>query len=199
MGRTTASGYYSTTIVRFTTASGDNAFALGNYVSANSHKGAFAFGDHSTLSTPTINDADNQMMMRFAGGYKLYGDASAAVGAQLAPGGSSWSTISDVRKKENFTPVNGEDFLNKISGFKLTSWNYKGQDPKLFRHYGPMAQDFYAAFGKDNYGTVGNDTTISQADMEGVSFVAIQALVKRIEELLNKNEKMQQEIDALKA
>jgi hypothetical protein len=62
-----------------------------------------------------------------------------------------------------------------------------------------MAQDFYAAFGKDNYGTVGNDTTISQADMEGVSFVAIQALVKRTEQILNKNEKMQQEIDALKA
>jgi len=104
-----------------------------------------------------------------------------------------------VRKKENFAPVNGEDFLNKIAGFKLTSWNYKGQDPKQHRHYGPMAQDFYAAFGNDSYGTVGNDTTISQADMEGVSFVAIQALVKRTEELLNKNEKMQQEIDVLKA
>jgi hypothetical protein len=97
-----------------------------------------------------------------------------------------------VRKKENFAPVNGEDFLNKISGFKLTSWNYKGQNPKQHRHYGPMAQDFYAAFGKDNYGTVGNDTTISQADMEGVSFVAIQALVKRTEEL-------QKEVATLKA
>ncbi len=187
----TASGNYSTAMGGGN-ATGSNTVAIGSKVSTNGNEGAFAFGDHSSVSTPTNNDATNQMMMRFAGGSKLYSDASATVGTQLAPGGSSWSTISDVRKKENFTPVNGEDFLNKITGFKLTSWNYKGQDPKLFRHYGPMAQDFYAAFGKDNYGTVGNDTTISQADMEGVSFVAIQALVKRAEEL-------QTEVATLKA
>ena len=128
--------------------------------------------------------------MRFAGGYKLYSDAYAYVGSQLAPGDNSWSTISDVRKKENFVPVNGEEFLNKIAKFSLTSWNYKGQNPKEYRHYGPMAQDFYAAFGKDSYGTVGNDTTISQADMEGVSFVAIQALEKRTRD-------QQQQIEAL--
>jgi hypothetical protein len=116
------------------------------------------------------------------------------VGASLAPGANSWSTISDVRKKENFVPVNGEDFLKKISGFNLTSWNYKGQDARAYRHYGPMAQDFYAAFGRDSYGTVGNDTTISQADMEGVSFVAIQALEKRTQEI----EKLKAEIALLK-
>ncbi len=187
----TASGNYSTAMGGGL-ASGINTTAIGSDVSTNSHEGAFALGDHSSVGSPTLNDADNQMMMRFAGGYKLYSDASATVGTQLAPGGSSWSTISDVRKKENFAPVNGEDFLNKIAGFKLTSWNYKGQDPKQHRHYGPMAQDFYAAFGRDNYGTVGNDTTISQADMEGVSFVAIQALVKRTEQL-------QKEVAALKA
>jgi hypothetical protein len=115
-----------------------------------------------------------------------------SVGVQLTAGGNSWSTISDVRKKENFAPVNGEEFLKKIAKFNLTSWNYKGQDVKQFRHYGPMAQDFYAAFGKDSYGTVGNDTTISQADMEGVSFVAIQALERRTRE-------QQKEIDELKA
>ncbi len=49
-----------------------------------------------------------------------------------------------------------------------------------------MAQDFYAAFGKDSYGAVGNDTTIAQADMDGVSFIAIQALEKRTAELQKK-------------
>ncbi len=69
-----------------------------------------------------------------------------------------------------------------------------------------MAQDFYAAFGKDSHGTVGNDTTISQADMEGVSFIAIQALVKRTEELQAKvsvleasNNKLTSENNQLKA
>ncbi|GAA4466361.1 hypothetical protein GCM10023093_20390 [Nemorincola caseinilytica] len=170
-------------------ANGANSLALGAHVTA-MHEGSFAFGDHSSSYPGTATTSDNQMMMRFAGGYKLYSDADATVGAQIAPGGNSWSTISDRRKKENFTVVNGEEFLDKISKFRLTSWNYKGQDPKLYRHYGPMAQDFYAAFGHDKYGTVGNDTTINQADMEGVSFVAIQALEKRTRD-------MQAEIDRL--
>jgi uncharacterized small protein (DUF1192 family) len=46
-----------------------------------------------------------------------------------------------------------------------------------------MAQDFYAAFGRDGYGTIGNDTTINQADMEGVTFTAVQALEKRTQEI----------------
>jgi septal ring factor EnvC (AmiA/AmiB activator) len=46
-----------------------------------------------------------------------------------------------------------------------------------------MAQDFYAAFGKDEYGTIGNDTTINSADFAGVSFIAIQALEKRTQEI----------------
>ena len=150
---------------------------MGSGVSTNSHDGAFALGDD--WGTSSFNDADNQMMMRFVGGYKLYTNGGSTLGVMVSPGGTSWSSISDKRKKENFLPVNGEEFLNKISKFELTSWNYKTQDPKLFRHYGPMAQDFYAAFGQDKMGVIGNDTTIAQADMEGVSFIAVQALENR--------------------
>jgi hypothetical protein len=185
---TTASGLSSTSMGSYTTASGNYSTALGNYVSTDGRVGSFAIGDRSSFGTTHSNDTTHQMMMRFSNGYKLYSDADATIGAQIAPGGNSWATISDVRKKENFTAVDGEAFLNKIAKFNLTSWNYKGQDPKSFRHYGPMAQDFYAAFGKDSYGTVGNDTTINQADMEGVSFVAIQALIKRTEELQKENQ-----------
>ena len=53
-----------------------------------------------------------------------------------------------------------------------------------------MAQDFYAAFGKDKYGTIGNDTTINSADFAGVSFIAIQALEKRTELLQKENEEL---------
>ncbi|MEO7308964.1 MAG: hypothetical protein ABIX01_01090 [Chitinophagaceae bacterium] len=48
-----------------------------------------------------------------------------------------------------------------------------------------MAQDFYAAFGKDKYGTIGNDSSINQADFLGINFIAIQALEKRTTELKN--------------
>jgi hypothetical protein len=186
------------------TAGGEASSAFGANVGTGTHIGAFAIGDRSSNPVTTMfayneNDADNQMMMRFAGGYKLYSNPEATVGTQLAPGSNAWSTISDRRKKENFAVVDGEAFLKRIAKMELTSWNYKGQDPKQHRHYGPMAQDFYAAFGNDGVGTVGNDTTINQADMEGVSFVAIQALERRTTELMKRVAELEGENKGLKA
>jgi len=59
------------------------------------------------------------------------------------------------------------------------AYNYKGQDAKQFRHYGPVAQDFYAAFGHDAVGTVGTPTTITSGDLDGILMLATQALEKR--------------------
>jgi hypothetical protein len=83
---------------------------------------------------------------------------------------------SDRTKKENFQPVDGAEVLRKIRSFELTSWNYIGHDPKQFRHYGPMAQDFYAAFGNDEVGTIGTETTINSGDLSGILMSAVQAL-----------------------
>ncbi|GAC1422599.1 MAG: hypothetical protein NVSMB67_19610 [Flavisolibacter sp.] len=178
-----ARGDYSTAIGYIANAFFAGSFALGTYVISNA-PGAFTIGDGTSGSQGlfTNNDVPNQMMMRFNGGYKLYSDYG-YIGMQLAPNSNAWSQISDKRKKEKFVPINGEDFLSKIDRFKMVSWNYKGQDSKTFRHYGPMAQDFYAAFGKDKYGTIGNDTLINQADFLGINFIAIQALEKRTNEL----------------
>jgi hypothetical protein len=175
---TEAFGDFSTAMGHFTTASGNYSTAMGNYVSTNNQEGSFVIGDKS--ATTVMNSANpNNFRARFAGGYKLFTSANLSTGCTLFAGDNAWTTGSDVRTKENFAEVNGEDFLKKISGFHLTSWNYKTQNPSTFRHYGPMAQDFYAAFGKDKYGTIGNDTTINSADFAGVSFIAIQALEKR--------------------
>lgn len=127
-------------------ADGNNSVAIGNG-STNSKTGSFVLGYGNTL---VKNNVNNEMAMVFIGGYRLYTDAMATVGVYLAPNGNAWQVTSDVNKKENFAPVNGEDFLQKISKMNLTSWNYKGQDPKTLRHYGPMAQDFYKAFGQDS-------------------------------------------------
>jgi chromosome segregation ATPase len=43
----------------------------------------------------------------------------------------------------------------------------------------PHSAGFYAAFGKDEFGTIGNDTTINSADFDRVNLIAIQALEKR--------------------
>lgn len=184
-----ASGNTSLAFGQSIIASGDNSVALGSDVSTNSQAGAFCFGDRNSGNVMTAS-ATNQMSMRFQGGYRLFTNSAASVGAVMAAGGNSWASVSDKRKKENFAEVNGEDFLAKISTFKLTSWNYIGQDAKIFRHYGPMAQDFFAAFGKDEFGVIGNDTTIASADFDGVNFIAIQALEKRTNALKIENEQL---------
>jgi hypothetical protein len=178
-------------------ASGDYTVALGSGVWTNDKKGSFIFGDHGGGSL--TNDVDNQMVMRFSGGYKFFSNGVASLGVSLAPGANSWAIMSDINKKENFIPVNGEDFLQKIASLNLTSWNYKGQDPKTFRHYGPMAQDFFRAFGKDSLGTIGTDTTINQADFDGVNLIAIQALVKRTDTLLQTHKDLLIELLNIKA
>ncbi len=177
----TASAAYSTAIGYINTASGIYSSAFGGYISTNGQPGAFIFGDNSTT---TITDAvaSNSFTSRFAGGYRLFTNSALSTAVVLAAGGNSWSSVSDVNRKENFESVNGEDFLHKISKMPLTTWNYKGQDVKSFRHYGPMAQDFYKAFGHDALGEIGCDSLINQQDFLGVNLIAIQALEKRTSE-----------------
>src|SRR5262245_32610242 len=98
----------------------------------------------------------------------------------------AFTAVSDKTQKENFQSVDGEEVLGKIRGFELSSWNFIGHDPKEFRHYGPMAQDFYAAFGHDEVGQIGSETTINSGDMAGILMIAVQALEKRTAELRQK-------------
>ena len=97
-----------------------------------------------------------------------------------------FTASSDKTQKENFQPVDGEAVLGKIRGFELSSWNFIGHDPKQFRHYGPMAQDFFAAFGQDGVGQIGSETTINSGDLAGILMIAVQALEKRTAELKQK-------------
>jgi len=173
---------YSVAIGNFVTASGEYSTAIGNYVSTSGFEGAFAMGDHSTNVTMSSFVA-NGFRTRFAGGYRLFTNSAATIGALLNANANSWAVLSDMRLKENFLPVDGESFLQKIAAMPQFTWNYKGQDVKTLRHYGPMAQDFYAAFGNDAFGEIGCDTVINQQDFIGVNFIAIQAMEKRTTQL----------------
>jgi hypothetical protein len=137
------------------------------------------------------------MTMRFAHGYRLFTDSAASVGASLAPGGSSWGTISDSTKKTNYVKADGDYFLSSLAKLRLGSWNYKSQDAKQYRHYGPMAQEIYHWFGHDGKGTIGCDTLLASADMDGIMMICLQALEKRttalnsaLEELKTEKEKV---------
>ncbi|GAB4017073.1 tail fiber domain-containing protein [Spirosoma koreense] len=198
-----ATGGYSTAMGYTVNASGDNSMAFGTYVSTGGYTGSFILGDYvPNASTLYTNSAFAQLMMRFSGGYMLYTTApsnqNSAIGVKLAAGGNAWTTISDSTRKEHFRKANGALFLRKIAGMRLGSWNYKGQDARLYRHYGPMAQDFFAAFGHDQLGTIGEDKSINQADFDGVNLIAIQALIKEVEKLEAENNILRGENTALK-
>ncbi|MEO7308831.1 MAG: tail fiber domain-containing protein [Chitinophagaceae bacterium] len=198
---TAASGLACYSMGLNTTASGDQSFAIGTNLSTNGKKGSCFLGDSDPYNrgVRVIGSLD-QFAARFNGGYYLISsNAGADIGVQVVAGGNSWTTASDVRLKENFLPVIGESFLQKIGKMNLTSWNYKTQDRRTFRHYGPMAQDFYKAFGKDDLGTIGCDTLINQQDFLGVNLIAIQALEKRTATLNAENTELKNEVSKLKS
>ncbi|WP_426292883.1 tail fiber domain-containing protein [Dyadobacter endophyticus] len=191
----TAGGNLSFAQGDFTVADGPNTISMGTNLSNNYQSGSFIFG-HANGSAQ--NTSDNQFKALFGGGYELYSNAALTIGMILSPGNNAWTVVSDVRKKENFLPVQGNRFLKSISKMPLTSWNYKGQTPNVSRHYGPMAQDFFKAFGTDAHGTIGTDTTINQADLDGVILVAIQELVKISDELEKENDDIATEVAMLR-
>jgi len=60
--------------------------------------------------------------------------------------------------------------LARLRAMPMQTYTMIAGDPSI-RHLGPMAQDFYAAFGLGE-----NDRTISTIDLDGVSLASIQAL-----------------------
>lgn len=193
---TNASGFASTALGSYSAASGDYSTAMGNNVNA-SYEGSFVIGDSPNSSTTVNSSTSNTFSARFRSGYNLYTSATLGTGVVLSGGGNSWSTVSDSTKKENFLLIDGENVLKKIANMRTVTWNYKGQDPKLFRHYGPMAQEFFSAFGRDKLGVAGNDTTIASADFDGVNFTAIKALEKRTSALQTENELLKKRLAIL--
>lgn len=77
---------------------------------------------------------------------------------------------SDRNMKENFAQEDPLEVLDKVSALSITSWNYIA-DGQHVRHMGPMAQDFYAAFGLGQ-----SELTISSGDVSSIALISIQAL-----------------------
>jgi trimeric autotransporter adhesin len=155
-------------------ASGEGSVAMGRYAHAN-HEGSFVWSDGAE-STGMTTEKDNQFIVKASGGVAFYtgvGDG----GVVLDSGSGSWAVVSDRNKKTNLTGVDSDAILTKLEGMKIQEWEYKSKqkETKKDRHIGPMAQDFYEAYG------LGRDEKhISTVDADGIALVSIQALAKRI-------------------
>ncbi|TQD40278.1 tail fiber domain-containing protein [Haloflavibacter putidus] len=191
---TVASGSASTAMGRSSKATGDYSTVIGSYVNV-TQEGAMYLADHNrSYGTIDTRVTANRFYARFDNGYYLYTDGLADIGIYMQHGDNSWSTISDKNKKENIKLAKGNYFIESIKKMPLGSWNYIGQDKKKYRHWGPMAQDFHKYFGEDGIGTIGNDTTIASADIDGVMMIAIQQLGRENDSLKNKIAKLKKEM-----
>ncbi len=180
----TVNGKFAVAFGAYTSASGDYSTVMGYYASSGGKKGSFVYADQSSTSV-TKSTVDNQFVVRASGGVNLFSNTALSSGVSLAAGAGSWASVSDKHKKENFKREDADAVLNKLSQLSVTSWNYKTQASSI-RHIGPMAQDFYKAF---NFGE--SDTTITTIDMDGVSLLAIQALIKKTNELKRKADEVE--------
>jgi Chaperone of endosialidase len=190
---TGASALFSNTTGNANTASGLNV--LTNNTTGNNNT---AIGAGANVSAGNLTNATAigfAALVNASNKIRLGNTEVTVIEGQVLP-----TAPSDKNQKENFQPVDGEEVLRKIRGFELSSWNFIGHDPKKFRHYGPMAQDFFAAFGHDGVGQIGSETTINSGDMAGILMIAVQALEKRTAELKQKQAQialLESRLDAL--
>lgn len=83
---------------------------------------------------------------------------------------------SDVNQKTNIESIDQYSILQRITEMPISQWQYK--DTLGENHIGPMAQDFYAAFGLGQ-----SETGLSSIDTAGVALAAIKALASENNDL----------------
>jgi len=171
-------------------AAANYSFAAGNRAKAN-FIGCFVWGD-STDADVACN-VNNRWVARASGGVYFYTDAALTTGVRVSAGGGAWASVSDRRLKENFARVEGVEVLKQLSQVPITTWNYKSQDATI-RHIGPVAQDFYAAFGVGE-----DDLSITTIDADGVALAALQGAYQLLQEKDAQIAAQQQQIDDLQA
>jgi hypothetical protein len=172
---TVSGGYYNI-------ASGDYSFAAGRRARA-AADGCFVWGDSTDAAFNCSNP--DRFMVRASGGVYLYTNPTVTLGAYLAPNSGSWSSLSDRNAKENFQSVDPEYVLEQVVQMPVSTWNYIGEADGI-RHLGPMAQDFYVAFGLGD-----SERYINTLDADGVALAAIQGLY-------TKNQALEAEVSTLK-
>lgn len=212
--RTLAAQVSSFTAGEDNVASGAASVALGYHAHTNARQGSFVFADRSTVDTIRAG-TNHSANWRTSGGFRIFttsnlstgmtfqsgvsvsnwGQANAVIststGALLTTGGV-WQNASDVNRKHRFEQISNEEILDKLRKLPVTRWSYKTEADNI-RHIGPMAQDFFAAFGlgSDNRG-------IGTVDADGVALAGIKALEERTRNLAAELENLKADNAALR-
>jgi hypothetical protein len=106
--------------------------------------------------------------------------------------GTSFVQSSSRELKTDFSLLNGKEVLSRLSEIPVMSWRYKTEGETAL-HFGPVAEDFQAAF------QLGDGRTITTIDADGVAFAAIQGLYTTVQEKDARIEQLEERIARLEA
>jgi hypothetical protein len=164
-----AKGTWSTIpggVKNITTGEASFAAGVGSYAATT---GAFVWSDDASGATQLKSTVANQFLARASGGVTFWTNATNTVGATLAAGSGTWASASDRNLKTDVARIDDAAVLDKVATLPIERWSYKSE--RGVHHVGPMAQDFYAAFGVGE-----DDKHITSIDEDGVALAAIKAL-----------------------
>ena len=117
-------------------------------------------------------------------------------GAYLSSDGV-WTNTSDANKKTVVGDVDPREVLARVLALPLKNWRHRGATNAPL-HMGPMAQDFFAAFGLGD-----SERHIGSVDADGVALAAIQGLHaeanERLQALENENHLLRERLARLEA
>jgi len=169
------------------TANNDYSVSIGYRGSNNGHTGTIVLSAEDGTSTDSVRaQADREFRVRAAGGIRLRVSAAANgntpgaggnVGCDITAAVPTWTCASSRTLKENYLNVDGEYVLSRVRMTPVTTWNMTGGDRSV-RHLGPVAEDFWRAFGLGL-----GETTLGMGDIDGVNFAAAKALEVRTTQL----------------
>jgi len=172
--------------------------ALTQSAGAVAHDGSFVFSDGSSGNFRST--APHTFNVLATGGARIVtaatntsGEAVATAGVTIAAGGGSWTSLSDRAAKRDLLSADPEDVLEKVASMPIYTWRYITERSGA-NHMGPMAQDFYRAFGLGD-----SDKTITNVDADGVALAAIQGLKQALDRKDAEIRRMQSELSAIKA
>jgi len=155
---------------------GNNGFRVEGPAPGTKNPISASFGGSGDFAVDAVGTKGGRFVVKDSTGFVGIGNASPAHPLHMGDGayesGGTWTNSSDRNLKEGFKPVDGDGLLARLSAIPVESWNYKSEGGSI-RHLGPMAQDFYAAFGLGQ-----DDKHISTVDEGGVALAAIQQLYR---------------------
>lgn len=166
-------------------AGGERNCAAGNLSFAGGYRaevraqdpGAFVWA-HQVIDAPFASTAPDSFAVRSTGGVRFVtgvgGGGVPTTGVRIGPNEGAWSSLSDRALKSAIEAIDVGEVLDRLLQVPISGWSYTGGGS--VHHVGPMAQDFFAAFGLGD-----SERHISTVDADGIALAAIQGLNAKVE------------------